>query len=230
MNAPIVKICGLMRPEDICLCQQTGVNIIGMVTEYPLPVPWNLSAEKAAELMSLVQYPMQTCLVTGGTRNKILALAESLRPDYLQLHYQETIADADYIARQLANSPTRIIKTLPPTAEERQRQFGTAKLNECLRLLEESGVYAVLTDPRTAANASGSGFSADVETFVRIRQLCAKPVILAGGITPENVADIIAAAHPQMIDIMTGVESSPGIKDPQKVTALMSQCQSTTEQ
>ena len=86
MNAPIVKICGLMRPEDIRLCQQSGVNIIGLVTEYPLPVPWNISAERAAELMSLVQSPMQTCLVTGGTRAKILTLAESLRPDYLQLH------------------------------------------------------------------------------------------------------------------------------------------------
>ena len=230
MNAPIVKICGLMRPEDIRLCQQAGVNIIGLVTEYPLPVPWNISAERAAELMSLVQSPMQTCLVTGGTRSKILTLAESLRPDYLQLHYQETLADADYIARELENSPTRIIKTLPPTSEERQRQFGTAKLSECLHLLEESGVYAVLTDPRTAANASGCGFSADLETFCRIKQLCTKPVILAGGITPENVADIIAAAQPQMIDIMTGVESSPGIKDPQKVIALMSQCQPKIEQ
>lgn len=230
MNAPIVKICGLMRPEDIRLCQQAGVNIIGLVTEYPLPVPWNISAERAAELMSLVQSPMQTCLVTGGTRAKILTLAESLRPDYLAAHYQETLADADYIARKLENSPTRIIKTLPPTAEERQRQFGTAKLSECLHLLEESGVYAVLTDPRTAANAAGSGFSADLETFCRIKRLCTKPVILAGGITPENVADIIAAAQPQMIDIMTGVESSPGIKDPQKVIALMSQCQPKTEQ
>ena len=66
----LLKICGLMRPEDIRLCQQAGVNIIGLVTEYPLPVPWNISAERAAELMSLVQSPMQTCLVTGGTRSR----------------------------------------------------------------------------------------------------------------------------------------------------------------
>lgn len=224
MAPPIVKICGLMRAEDVCLCQELGVDIAGFVTEYPVPVPWNLSAEQAGELMSVAQAPLQTCVVTGGSRSKILTLAESLRPDYLQLHYQETLADAAYLAQQLAKSSIRIIKTLPPDAEERCRQFGTADIAACLQLLAETQVYAILVDPRTAANAAGSGFSADLAAFGRIKQLSAKPVILAGGITPANAAEIIANTQPQMVDIMTGVEASPGVKDRSKLSALLAQC------
>ena len=78
---PLLKICGLMREEDVLLCCDRGVEICGFVTEYPVPVPWNLNRERCRELLPLVRERAKSCVVTGGPPDKLLDLALDLRPD-----------------------------------------------------------------------------------------------------------------------------------------------------
>ena len=78
----------------------------------------------------------------------------------------------------------------------------------------------MLLDPRTLNNA-GCGGAAGLSVYLSLKSALKCPVILAGGITSENVSDIIKKVNPDIIDLMTGVESSPGIKDEKKIAALI---------
>jgi phosphoribosylanthranilate isomerase len=216
-----VKICGLKRVNDIRLCYELGVDMVGFVTEYPLPVPWNLTPEETKTLLEEVQAPVKSCIVTGGTCDKIIALAESLRPDYIQLHYNETLVDTNYIVRALRPLHIGVIKTLPLSPYERLAQFGTADIQDCIELLNSTGIFAILADTRAPSNAAGNGIPVDVVLYRQIKRCAQKPVILAGGIKPENLTQLLSRAQPDIIDIMTGVENSPGVKDREKLAFII---------
>ena len=206
---PIVKICGLMRAEDVRTCVRLGVDILGFVVDYPRPVPWNLSAVDAKELISNVVKPAAACIVTGGQQDEIYRLAAEIKPDYVQLHCNETVDETLYLVKELGKHGIKVIKSVfPSTPHETVLEFS------------KSGIYALLLDPRSPDNAE-SGGTADPDAFANLRQSVNCPVILAGGITPENVSEIIRISNPWMIDLMTGVEQSPGIKDTKKISALI---------
>lgn len=218
---PLLKVCGLMREEDVILCCRKGVELCGFVTEYPVPVPWNLSRERCARLLPLVSGGARSCIVTGGEREKIRELARSLRPDLVQLHGGETLAVAAELVRDLAPLGIGVIKTIPPTPEARLREFGTADPAECGRVLDEAGVRAVLVDARGPDNAAGSGLQADTELFLRVRNAVRCPAILGGGVRSENCGELIRALDPAVLDVMTGVELSPGEKSEALLSALL---------
>ena len=209
---PIVKICGLMRAEDVRTCIRYGVDILGFVVDYPRPVPWNLSAGDAGELISNVVKPAEACIVTGGQQEKIYRLAAEIKPSYVQLHSNETVDETLYLVKELGKHGIKVIKSVfPNTPFESVLEFS------------KSGVYALLLDPRSPDNAN-SGGTADPAAFEKLRQAVKCPVILAGGITHNNVSEVIRISNPWMIDLMTGVEQSPGVKDPEKISALMANC------
>ena len=99
---PLLKICGLMTEEDVALCCRKGVEICGFVTEYPVPVPWNLSRDRCAELLPLTRGKAQSCIVTGGELIKLRTLALRLRPDLIQLHGGESLEVTAALAEDLA--------------------------------------------------------------------------------------------------------------------------------
>ena len=221
MRTVKIKICGLMREEDVVFCQEAGVDILGFVTEYPLPVPWNLTRQEIAALLARVSLPHKSCIVTGGSPEKILELARELKPDLIQLHYRENLEETSRIVEALAPLGIGIIKTVPPGPEERVRQFGTEDLSAIASLLEKAGVYAILADSRTPENAARRSKNLDKVLFCGLMEVSRKPVILAGGITPENIGEILEDCGASFIDVMTGVENSPGVKDREKILQLI---------
>lgn len=218
---PLLKICGLMREEDVLLCCRKGVEICGFVTEYPVPVPWNLTGDRCGELLPLVKDGARSCVVTGGTREKIRALALRLQPDFVQLHGGESLAVTADLVQDLAPRGIRVIKTVPPSAEARRREFGTADPGECGRLLERAGVYAALVDARGPDNAAKAGARVDPSLFLAVREAVRCAVILGGGVRSENCAQLIASLDPAVLDVMTGVETKPGIKSEAMLDALL---------
>lgn len=216
-----IKICGLKRAEDVELCCSLGANILGFVVDYPLPVPWNLTKAEAAPLLARITAPARSCIVTGGTPEQVVELAQGLRPHLVQLHFRETLEDTVRIAAELSSLGTGVIKTLPSSAQERLEQFGTPDAAACARLLDRTGVFAVLVDSRSPANANQPGSPADLSLYRLVKMHTKKPVILAGGITPESLPGLKAGLLPDMIDVMTGVETSPGVKSPEKLRALL---------
>ncbi len=217
---PVLKICGIMRAADVRVCAAAGVDIAGFVCEYPVDVPWNLSREQAGALLESVSGPMKRCIVTGGGFEKLYALAKSLRPDYIQLHYREDLALTRALADALGPMGVQVIKTLPQDAAQRRAQFGTADIGACAKLLDTSGAAYILCDARAPENAAHSGLRADIALYEAVRAAARTPVLLAGGITPENVGALLSCVQPDGIDVMTGVERRPGCKDAEKIAEL----------
>lgn len=219
----LVKICGLQRAEDVRLCRTLGADLAGFVTEYPLPVPWNLTESEAAALLPEIKPPLRSCIVTGGSRDKIAALARRLRPHFVQLHYRETISDTLYLCKALRRQGTGVFKTLPHAPQERLLQFGTDDVGQCVKYLNKCGVSAILCDSRAPSNAAEKSNLPDLAFYRKVKQISAVPVILAGGIGPENVRMICSCARPEAIDLMTGVEARAGVKDRILLERLMRQ-------
>lgn len=205
-----VKICGLTNEDDVKMCVCRGTDIIGFVVDYPRPVPWNLDARTAKKLAAGVFYPSEICVVTGGPPDKIIGLASEIKPDYVQLHSGETLGDTARLVLKLKKRGIKIIKTVFPDTPDLER----AAAEFC-----KAGVYALLFDPRTPDNALTGG-NANIDMFLFLKNAVSCPVILAGGINPGNAADIIQKTNAQIIDLMTGVEKAPGVKDEKKVKLL----------
>jgi len=221
MSRIIVKICGLKRKTDVRLCMNLGVDILGFVTEYPIPVPWNLRRQEAVPLLELVYPPYRSCLVTGGTPEKVIELASSLRPSMVQLHYKETLKDTIIISDALRQLDIDVIKTVPMRVEDRMVQFGTSDTETIVAKLCTTSLYGLLADSRGPANASEGGTPLDLDFSARIINVSSKPVIIAGGINAENVRSVIDKTGAKYIDIMTGVEAGPGAKDAALLSRLL---------
>ena len=232
MENVIVKMCGFMREEDVDAGIRQSVDILGFVVDYPVPVPWNMELVRAEELVkhfrkaaddtTAGQHRTATtrcCVVTGGPAEKILNIERTLRPDYIQLHYKET-AD-DIRALKAAGITAKIVKTVPLKPEDRLTQSGSEDMAECAKVFEEAGADIVLVDARGPENASNSKNLIDAELYKTVKQAVKIPVMAAGGITPENVGDIVDILQPDIIDMMTGIEISPGIKSEERIISLM---------
>jgi len=207
---PIVKICGLMREEDVRLCARHGADILGFVVEYPRPVPWNLSVAQAKALMAAVPRTQKTCVVTSGTPAHVLHMAAETKPDIIQLHGNETLEEVAYLVGALGKQGIKLIKALFPNTPELEK----TAVDFCA-----AGVYAVLFDARTPDNAQHSG-TANVSVYKKLQRALSCPLMLAGGITPQNITEILRQTQANMLDLMSGVEISPGVKDEAKVKAL----------
>ena len=213
---PTLKICGLMQPEDVEYCLAIGIDILGFVTEYPLAVPWNLRREQTAALFDQIRRSddrqAKSCIVTGGSPEFVIELATELKPDLVQLHYNETFEDSRNIVNELKKLDIGIIKTIPASPAARLEQFGTDNLLAAVELLDSIDIYAILVDSRGPENASKTGRKIDTKFCRQVIQAAKKPVIIAGGIRPENITEMIKETGAEIIDIMTGVEVSPGVK------------------
>lgn len=219
MKKTIIKICGLMREEDIEKCILAKADIIGFVVEYPVNVPWNLSVDRTKELIAYfkeckIRYnsTSECCMVTGGSSGKLLGLLEELSVDYIQLHYKEDVKEiqscVDY--RKKTGKAFKIIKTIP-----KENYLG------CVKAYEKAGADILLLDARTPENAAEKSTIFDTGLFLDIKNSTGLPVMAAGGIVPENVRKILSDLKPDMIDIMTGVEDGYGIKSKEKIEMIM---------
>ena len=208
-----VKICGIMREEDIETCVRYGTDIVGFVVEYPVDVPWNLERERAKELIEHFRIiskksdqPVKCCIVSGGDVDKLEELVQFLEPDYIQMHYKEDAKDVEQLKETLAGTKTQIIKTVLNVSDAPE--------------FENSGADILLVDARNSENAANSKATIDEEIYNKVRSSVKIPVMAAGGITPENVADIVNRLQPEIIDLMTGVEDKPGQKSEEKIRNL----------
>ena len=209
-SKPLVKICGLQRKQDVDMCIRHGADVLGFVVDYPMPVSWNLTIETAKELMTTVNPPAKSCVVTGGTAEHVCKIAKMLRPDYIQLHWNVSVAEATRLAATLKQLDVKLIQTIFPD---------TPDLAQVAADFCRTGICALLLDPRAQDNAEQGG-EADISLWHKIQASVTCPVILAGGITPNNVEDTIKGSEVWMIDLMTGVESAPGLKDENLVVEL----------
>ncbi len=204
-----VKICGLTREEDLADAVAAGADAVGFLVGVPSS-PRNLTLERTKILLKQVPLFVDSVVVTVPKSIEwLLEVCERLKPSAIQIHGKEQL-DSSEIHETITS--TRLIKTLYVTEDAFNE-----KVIEDLKMFD-----AVLMDSFTRGQYGGTGKVHDWMLSRQIREAVAPlPVILAGGLKPENVKEAILAVEPYAVDVASGVEANPGVKDPKKVRAFI---------
>jgi phosphoribosylanthranilate isomerase len=198
----LIKICGITTPEDAIACFKAGADMIGLV-HYP-PSPRHVDATEICEIVNAVRGrqkgpPMHIALVVVDQYPKLPHATHQL------IRYLQNYGDKKLKCSDPFQSPihvvkdydmfTRLLDSTPPQAE----------------------YYCLEMSKGTLPGGNGAAWDWSVA-----RPFCERyQTLIAGGITPDNVAEVIRQANPYGIDVSSGVESSPGVKDIDKVNRLM---------
>lgn len=196
------KFCGFTRSEDVQSAVMLGADALGFVF-YP-PSKRAVTPDQAVTLMALVPaFVTRVGLFVDASPEVITEIAKRTRLNLIQFHGSETPADCEAIG-------------LPYIRAIRMRPE--------VDVLAEMEAYAsasgFLLDAYQPGVPGGTGAQFD---WGRIPQTSI-PVILAGGLTPDNARDAIDAVAPWALDVSGGIESEPGIKDPVKMARFIQAC------
>jgi phosphoribosylanthranilate isomerase len=197
-----VKICGITRPADAEAAVGLGAWAIGL--NHWEDSPRRVEPAVAAEIGQALKRQVEVVGVfVNPTLDAVAAAVENAELTMVQLHGDEGPSFCAEVARRTG---TRVIKAL------RVRSAAEVRSAETYRV-----AYHLLDAHRDGV-PGGTGETFDWNLLAERRSQI--PLILAGGLMPDNVADAIASTHPFAIDVATGVESAPGIKDPASMEAL----------
>jgi phosphoribosylanthranilate isomerase len=208
-----VKICGLMGEEDVQLCVRAGADSLGFVTEYPIPVPWNISRKKAGELAAAAPPFVTTTAVVGGPVESILEIAHTVKPHFIQLHGDETLAEIQSICSALRDTGIKVLKALRIDVDSGKALFSVTDPIEASAILADSGISALVVDSKTSSRPAGTGVPLNWKTIQDLSSAVRVPLILAGGLSVENVSRAIELVRPYGVDVISGVEKEAGLKD-----------------
>lgn len=216
-----VKICGITSIKDALMCADAGADYLGFVTEFPQPVPWNLTRKESLQIIDKVRAQISTVVVTTGTPSKILEVVRLIRPDFVQLHGEEKLSEIEELAKELANDNIRIVKALPIKVGDNKAVFELEEPVEAALAIESTGIWGITVDSRTEAMPAGTGVKADWALAEKIRRRISCNFGLAGGLNQNNVHQAIEEVRPDMVDVISGVEAKYGGKDVGKVKAFI---------
>jgi phosphoribosylanthranilate isomerase len=199
-NPPVkAKVCGTTRLKDALLAVECGANAIGFI--FYKKSPRGVSVKTAKEICSkLPPFVNRVGVFVNETAEKINRITDRCGLDTVQLHGDESPA----FCRKIK---ARVIKAV--------------RVKDALSLKEMSRytVDGFLLDTYKENQWGGTGKVFDWELAVRAKKY--GPVILAGGLNPRNVKEAIKKVKPYGVDVSSGIEQSPGKKDPKKVKAFL---------
>jgi len=194
-----VKICGITNLDDALQACACGADALGFV--FYAKSPRCVTPDVAqAIIAALPPFVTTVGLFVNEQPQTVRAIAGQCGLDIIQLHGDEGPEDCDF-------APLRTIKAL------------RVKDARSLAGHEQFKTSALLLDAWVKDAYGGTGHSFNWELAAEIAKQ--RPVVLAGGLTPENVAEAITAVRPYAVDVSSGVESAPGKKDPAKVKAFI---------
>jgi phosphoribosylanthranilate isomerase len=214
----LVKICGITNSTDAGIVCRSGADYIGVLLEVT-GSPRSISQGTASQIVSSSGLPV--VVLMDKQPEALIAAAIDLRPYALQLVGTYSPAEAQAIKKAV---PCELWQTLRIPQEDYGQMAFTDLLKSVTRC-QESGVAVIVLDTLAGNRKGGTGKVCDWRLAARLVSVAPVPIFLAGGITPENVGAAMTAVKPRGIDLSSGVEQRPGIKDPAKVTALMQQIQ-----
>ncbi len=199
-----IKICGITREQDALAAARCGAHAIGLV--FYAQSPRYVTPARATELMrALPPFVMSVGLFVDASADEVTRTLAAARVDLLQFHGNESPAYCRQISRQCG---------VP--------YLKAARVRPGLDLLQYAHDYhdakALLLDAYVEGAHGGTGSTFD---WALIPKNLPLPVVLSGGLTPENVTMAIQAVRPWAVDVSSGVEISKGIKDTAKIAAFV---------
>lgn len=203
-----VKICGLTRAQDLTDAARAGASYAGFVF-FPKS-PRNLSLDTARDLAVAAPVGLaKVALVVNADDATLDAILAQVPIDMIQLHGSEP---PDRVAEIRARFGLPVMKAV-----------GIASADDLPKLAQfEAVADQILVDAKPAQDAAlpgGNGLSFDWRLIAG--RDWAKPWMLAGGLTPDNVAEAIRLTGAQQVDVSSGVEAAPGLKDPTRLVGFV---------
>jgi phosphoribosylanthranilate isomerase len=204
---PEIKFCGMTRAEDITFAAGLGASYVGVIFAGG---PRHLTADGAQRVLAASAPPPKRVGVVGEqTEAEIAGLAQSLHLDVIQLHANPSIERIENVRATTTAQIWAVVQlpgdSLPPNIGE-----------------IADAADAIVLDARVPGGLGGSGVTLPWTSLARslaaIRSRC--HIVLAGGLKPENVATAITALEPDVVDVSSGVESAPGVKDHARMRAF----------
>jgi len=196
-----VKICGVTQAEDAAAAVDAGADALGFV--FFADSSRALSLEQACRISrELPPFVARVALFLEPAAADVQAVLDQLRPDALQFHGRET----PQFCRRFA---WPYMKSVP---------MGDARVNLRAWADHYADAQALLLDANRAGAAGGSG---ELFDWQRELELPDKPIVIAGGLHAGNVGEAIERFAPYAVDVSSGVECAPGIKDAQRVREFM---------
>jgi phosphoribosylanthranilate isomerase len=195
-----IKFCGITRPEDAASAAYLGADAIGLVF-YP-PSPRAVNPQQARTIVQgLPPFVTVVGLFVDATPNDIEEVLAEVPLDILQFHGEETPAECSRYGRPYVKA---IRMAVGIDLEQITRLYGDAS--------------ALLLDTYRRGVPGGTGQTFDWDCIPGERS---KAIILAGGLTPENVPEAVTRVRPYGVDVSGGVEQSKGVKDAAKMAAFI---------
>ncbi len=207
----LIKICGLTLVEDAAFAAECGADFLGIVMSETSP---RRAAPDQARAILKANLPQPKYLVFGyDDAGYIESTFRSLALPDTRL---QIMADHPEIARLLNLAPTE--KVMPSiSAAQKIEITNLARWNQYPLILFDSHRAPLLEEAGKGTLAGGTGKTFNHENIASIQ----RPYLLAGGLTADNVAKIVAQVNPPGVDVASGVEKSPGIKDHDKVSQFI---------
>lgn len=201
-----VKICGITRLSDLRAAVDAGADAIGLISEVPVDTPRDIEPNTAADLVAAAPPFVTTTLVLmPESPDHAVRLAQVVQPDVVQLHAD---FDPDAIRYVRTEARCKVVPVVDCEDEERAHEY-------------DDVADAILVDSSSDSGAGGTGETHDWERTRDLARSLSSPVVLAGGLTPENVADAVSVVDPFGVDVASGVESHGGVKDHAAVRAFV---------
>lgn len=208
MTAVRSKICGITRIEDAQAAVEAGADAIGLVFYAKSPRAVTVQQARAI-IAALPPFVTTVGLFVNASRCELGEILDAVPLDLLQFHGDESPDECDGYHRPY-------IKALRVKA-------GDDIAGSCAAYVKASGI---LLDTYVEGVPGGTGEAFD---WSLVPQGLSKPIILAGGLTAQNVAGAIARVRPYAVDVSGGVEQGKGIKDQAKIRAFMQAVRSSSE-
>lgn len=196
-----IKFCGLTRPVDVDHAVALGVQAIGFVL---VPSSARFITPKLAAIIRrrLPAGIQAVALLRNPTVDEVKVALDTIQPDLLQFHGDES---PEFCEQHQSAYWRAVPMGQPQDLQDWARRFANAE--------------ALLLDAHVPGANGGTGRRFDWAAV----QKTSKPVVLAGGLDPDNVADAIATLRPAWVDVSSGIESAPGIKSAQKMDRFVAQ-------
>lgn len=214
-TAVATKFCGLTRPEDAALATSLGAAYLGLIFA---PSARQLTVERAASLLDALSEtapapggarPARVGVFAGMTTDAIVDVVDRLQLEVIQLHGSEDGQAASALRRRTGARIWSVVH-VGESGIDRGQLARAAEGDD------------ILLDAKVDGMLGGTGRTFDWEATREVVEPLrdGRSIILAGGLRAENVAQAIALFAPDVVDVSSGVESSPGVKDPRRMRAF----------
>lgn len=196
-KGPVIKVCGITRQPDADACARVGVDLVGFI--FHPASPRNVSPAAVARIET--GSARRVGLFVSQGQREVLEIMDQARLDLAQLHGDQDPAFCRAVG------PTRVIRAFWP------ERFGVrAALEDELEMFAPVVSYALLD---AGQSGGGHGRSQNFEFLAGLQSPV--PWLLAGGLSPDNLGQAMAACAPAGYDLNSGLESAPGVKDHERL-------------